>query len=88
MADKTDALKALIGDGNSRVTVSREMGEADYGNGGKVFVAVSLTCDQSMQSVETATQWAKYLADKYATEQVGELRQRLVNLGIIRPPQP
>jgi hypothetical protein len=36
--NQQDAFKALIGDGLGRATVSREMGESDYGNGGKVFV--------------------------------------------------
>jgi hypothetical protein len=77
-------LKALIGDGHSRVTVSKEISEKDYGRGGSVYVSVTFTCDQSEIVVANTAQWAGYLASKYAFEQHAELKQQLISLGLIQ----
>lgn len=83
-AQQKNDLKALIGDGQAKVTVSREYSDKNYGNGGSVFVAVTLTCDQSPEGVEAAIGWANYFADKNAGEQVGTLEGRFQQLGIGR----
>lgn len=75
-------LKQMIGDGQAKVTASREISSKDYGNGGSVFVSVTLTCDQSQQMIDYAAGMAGYFADKNATEQHGQLQQRLAQLGI------
>ena len=85
MSDQQTAnLKGLLGDEKSKITVSREMSELDYGNGGKVFVAVTLTCDQDEGVLQVAGQWANHLAGKYTEEYFGEMRQKVVQLGIVK----
>jgi hypothetical protein len=75
-------LKRIVGDGQAKVTASREISHKDYGNGGSVFVSITLTCDQTQETIDYAAQMAGYLADKNATEQHGQLQQRLSQLGI------
>ena len=84
MADQQQAnLKSFVGDAQAKVTASRELSQSDYGTGGKVFVAVTLTCDQSPDAIDSAAQWASYLASKHAQEQHGQLVVQLQSLGII-----
>ena len=80
-----DALKSLIGDGNAKVTASRQISESDYGTGGHVFVSITLTCDQSKVAVGAAVQWAAFLAEDYAFKQHPELKKRLAEAGITGP---
>lgn len=85
MADQQEAgLKGLLGDEKSKITVSRELSEMDYGNGGKVFVSVTLTCDQQESVLEVAGQWANHLAGKYSEEYYGVMKQKLAQLGIVK----
>ena len=77
-----DALKSLIGDGNAKVTASRQISESDYGTGGHVFVSITLTCDQSQAAVGSAVQWAAHLAEEYAFKQHPALKKRLAEAGI------
>lgn len=84
MADQQEAnLKAFIGDAQAKVTASRELSQSDYGTGGKVFVAVTLACDQNTDAIDSAARWASYLASKHAQEQHGQLVAQLQNLGIL-----
>ena len=82
MADQAD-LKALVGDGLAKVTASKEMAKKDYGAGGSVMVVVTLTCDQSIQAVDSAAGWARYLATKYCLDEYKQLEAQLNHLGII-----
>jgi len=85
MSDQEAAgLKGLLGDMNSKVTVSRELGKMDYGNGGKVFVSVTLTCDQSEEGAASAASWANHLADKYVTEYYQVMETKLAQLGLVQ----
>lgn len=86
--EQQDYYKSLIGDGMASVTVSRDMSEMSYGNGGKIFVSVSLTCDQSQAYITTAATAGKMLIDGLIDRFFGEMRQELVTRGIIKPPQP
>lgn len=79
---QADALKQLIGDGQAKVTASKELSHKDYGNGGSVFVSVTLTCDQSQVCIDAAANWASYFAEKNAVEQHSKLTQTLAQLGI------
>jgi hypothetical protein len=47
MGMPTEDIKALVGDGEARVSVSMGMSNKDYGNGFDIHVSVSLTCDQN-----------------------------------------
>lgn len=79
-----DSYKQLLGDEKASVTASKELSESDYGNGGKVFVSVSLTIDQSQGALESGIAWAKMLADQKAWEHHAEMKQQLVQRGILK----
>jgi predicted flap endonuclease-1-like 5' DNA nuclease len=70
-----DEIKALIGDGQARVTVSADFGIKDYGTGASAMASVSLTCNQDTASVERAARLAGDMARDIAQEQ----RQRAEN---------
>lgn len=80
-----DAYKGIIGDGNAKVTLSRELSESSFGNGGKVFVSVTLTCDQSQQGLSAAVSLAQSCADHFIWQHHAELRNQLVSRGILKP---
>jgi hypothetical protein len=84
-AQQQDAYGQIVGDGNAKVTISREVSENNYGSGGKVFVAISLTCHQGQEYINTAVTMAKQLADYYAELHWNELKGKLVQMGIIAP---
>ena len=69
-------IKALIGDGAAKVSVSMGMSDKDYGNGFDVHVSVSLTCDQDRDVVGFAYEAASDIASDIisdAKERVREL---------------
>lgn len=80
-----DAYKSIIGDGNAKVQVGRDLSEKDFGNGGGVFVNVTLTCDQSQDGINRATQLAYDLANGAAWYYHGQVRQDLVSRGLLKP---
>lgn len=80
--EQADGYKALVGDGLARVTVSKELSESTYGNGGKVMVSVSLTCDQSQGGVNTAITYADRLASYWVDQHHGTMKQLLAQKGI------
>lgn len=80
-----DRFKALIGDGLAKVTVGRDMGEKDFGNGGGVFVNVTLTCDQDQTVISAAIALAHEVANNNAWYYHQDLKQQLVKAGIIKP---
>lgn len=84
-AAQQDAYGQIVGDGNAKITVSREVSEGSYGSGGKVFVAITLTCHQGQQYIDAAVNMAKQLADFYAEQHWNELKQKLVQMGILGP---
>jgi hypothetical protein len=80
-----DYYKQLIGDGKASVTTSREISESSFGSGGKVFVSVTLICDQSMQGVASAIEHARSMAEAKAWEHHAALRDQLIQRGILKP---
>lgn len=70
-----DDIKALVGDGQARVTVSADFGIKDYGTGASAMASVSLTCNQDTASIERAARLAGDMARDIAQEQ----RQRAEN---------
>jgi hypothetical protein len=85
MSDKEiDAYKKLIGDGKSSVTASRDLSEMHFGSGGKVFVSVTLTVDQSMQGIETGIYWASDLVERKIWEAHAEMKKKLTERGILK----
>lgn len=79
---QADAYGALIGDGRARITVSKELSESDFGNGGKVMVSVSLTCDQSHGAINGAVQLADSLAVYWVDYHHNNMRQMVQAKGI------
>ncbi len=79
-----DTYKGVIGDGLSRVSISKDVAHKDYGNGGGVAVTVTLTCDQSSAALNQALQLAHELADGALWHYEGMLRDQLVNKGFHR----
>lgn len=79
-----DTYKALIGDGQAKVSVGRDIAEKDYGNGGGVFVNVTLTCDQSQAALNQAIQFAYQLADGAVWHYQSQVKQELLNRGILK----
>lgn len=80
-----DEYRALIGDGQARVSVSRDLSEKDYGNGGGVQVTVSLTCDQSQAALNQAIVLAHQLADSACWHYQSATKQQLIDRGVLRP---
>jgi len=83
--EQQDYYKGVIGDGQARVSVGRDLSELDFGSGGKVFVSVSLTCDQSQAGVTQAIQLASQMAGYYVEQHLHEVKQRCVVLGLLKP---
>lgn len=84
--EQQDQYKAVIGDGQARVSVGRDMSDMNYGSGGKVFVSVSLACDQSAAAVQYAVGLAAQAADYYVEQHFQQMKQRCFALGLLKPP--
>jgi hypothetical protein len=78
--EQQDRLQAILGDEKARVVVARDLGEKDFGNGGSVFVSVSLACDQDLNTVYQAAQLgydiAGNLLNIFHPQMVQDLKQR------------
>lgn len=83
--EQQDYYKGVIGDGVARVTVGRDMSEMDYGSGGKVFVSVSLACDQSEPGISAAVGLAARLADYFVEQHYLQMKQRCQAIGLLKP---
>jgi hypothetical protein len=81
-----DRFQQVVGNGLSRVSVSRDFSEKDYGNGGGVSVTVSLTCDQSENGVNPAIVLANEIALGWAWHYHQQLKQQLIQAGILKGP--
>lgn len=81
-AEEQAQLKSIVGDGLAKVTVSKELSHKDYGNGGSVFVSVTLTCDQSPDIIDYAATAASHHAEKNVVEHHSKLQATLAQLGI------
>lgn len=77
-----DFYKSLIGDGMARITVSKELSEMSFGNGGKTMVSISLTCDQSGAAVNGAAVLADQLAVYYLSQHFDQMRGIVAQKGI------
>ena len=83
-----DYYKAIIGDGLARVSVGRDMSEMDLGSGGKVFVSVSLVCNQDAQTVNYAVGLAAQIADYQIEQHFQQMKQRCEAMGLLKPAAP
>lgn len=80
-----DYYKGVIGDGQARISVGRDMSEMDYGSGGKVFISVSLACDQSSAGISQAVQLAAQMADYFVDQHYQQMKQRCMQLQLLKP---
>lgn len=83
--EQQDAYQQIIGDANANVTVSRDASFKDYGNGGSVFVSVGGVCHQSEQHIRYAAELFKTIAEDLAEKHLLEWRNKLVQLGLVKP---
>lgn len=81
--EQQDQYKAIIGDGQGRITIGRDMSEMNFGSGGKVFVSVSLTCDQSYAGIAAAVGLAAQAADYFVETHYQQMKQRCLSLGLL-----
>jgi hypothetical protein len=79
-----DALQQILGDGNASVTVSREVSEMNYGNGGKCFASVTIRCHQDQQAIQAAQSWAAHFAESFINSQHPQMKAQVQALGIIQ----
>jgi hypothetical protein len=77
-------LADIVGNGLAKVTVGREMSKNDYGTGGKVFVSVTITCNQDDALVEYAKKCASALAERYVVEEYNSFQQTLYQNGLVK----
>lgn len=82
--EQQDRFQALVGNGLAKVTVGRDLGEKDFGNGGGVIVSVTLTCDQNEKSVGSAIALAHEIANNHAWYYQQQLKQQLIAAGILK----
>ena len=79
-----DSYAWALGDEKASVTVSSDLSESNYGNGGKVFVSVTLTCGQDKEHLEFALNLAKELSNAAAWNFHSEMKKSLINKGILK----
>lgn len=82
--EQQDYYKSLLGDQKAKVSVSRDLGEKDFGSGGGVSVTVTLTCDQSQEKVNAAIGLAYQVSDQAAWHYHGLLKNQLLQTGILK----
>lgn len=82
--EQQDQYKALIGDGLGKVTIAREVSESNYGQGGRVFVSVTLSCDQSESGLGQALALANRIAEGTVWHYHSLLKTELVRRGILK----
>ena len=82
--EQQDRFQARVGNGLAKVTVGRDLGEIDVGNGGGVIVSVTLTCDQNERAVSSAIALAHEIANNSAWHYQQQLKQQLINAGILK----
>lgn len=79
-----DQYRGIVGDGKARVSVSRDISEKDFGQGGSIGINITLTCDQS----ENGLNWAAYLASEFAKNTLNlhyeDFRRYLQGRGLIK----
>lgn len=83
--EQQDYYKQVIGDGQGRISVGRDMSEMAFGSGGKVFVSVSLACDQSSAGIMNAIGLAASMADYYIALHHQQMKERCVQMGLLKP---
>lgn len=79
-------LKNILGDEKGRVTVSREVAEKRFGNGGGLFVSVSVVCDQSHAAIYNAADIANNIVENLVNRYHPTLIEQLKLLGIGNAP--
>lgn len=80
-----DNYKAIIGDGQARVSVTADMGIKDFGTGVSCSVTVSLACDQSNVGIYSATALAGQAALFYVKDQRQRAEAELQQILASRP---
>jgi len=83
--EQSDSLATQLGDGNARVTASRELSIGDYGNGVKVMVSVSANCHQATPNVNYTLDILKEITATNCEKFLEEGKAQAVALGLLKP---
>lgn len=78
--DQQDAYQQVIGDGNAKVTYSREIKVAKFGTSISEFASVSLTCHQSEAHISYTFGLAKTFVETRLENDLPDLEARAVQL--------
>jgi hypothetical protein len=70
-----DMLDNLKGDGAANISVEVEFADKTYGQGVSLKVRISLTCDQSLECIETAYQYANQIAQDQLNSNIPSVRR-------------
>lgn len=63
-----EILQEIIGDGNTKITLSNSQSDKDFGNGVETFLSVTLTCGQNKKDIEIALDIARsFINEKLPT---------------------
>jgi hypothetical protein len=81
---QTDAYQGLVGGGQAKITVTKELSEKDFGNGGSCMVSVTLTCDQSYATIHQAVQLADQVATYWVDQHHNQMRQLVSSKGMLK----
>ena len=81
--EAVDALKKLVGDSNTKVTVGRDFAKKTYGNGGSLLVSVSLTCNQDENTIAEAIQKAYAVVSHFGDYYTNAMMDHLASKGLI-----
>ena len=69
------AAEKLLGDGQARVSISKELSTKDFGSGFGAHVSISLACNQDDDTIEKAAEKAGALAMELLEEHLGEAEE-------------
>ena len=68
-------LDRLKGDGAAQVSVSAEFSDKTYGQGISLKIQITLTCNQRLEDIETAYQFANQIAQDQLEDNIPEVRK-------------
>lgn len=80
-------LAELIGDGDTRITISMALKDSDYGTGFEAFCAVQLTCEQDRDTIEIAQNLAAEVIEDFLPDLVERVRAQFTEL-VTKPKAP
>jgi len=68
-------LDKIKGDGAAQVSVTAEFSDKTYGQGISLKIQLTITCNQRLEDIETAYQFANQIAQDQLEENIPEVRK-------------